>query len=114
MKRVVVESPLAGNFRRNIRYAQLCLLDCLQRGEAPFASHLLFSQVLDDRMAGEREVGIRAGLEWASMADECAVYQDLGVAERAASVGVDVVYRTLPPHLLSRVDEDPSVWETVK
>jgi hypothetical protein len=121
VKRVVVESPLAGDIKRNIRYAQLCLLDCLQRGEAPFASHLLYTQVLDDRMAGEREMGIRAGLEWASMADECAVYQDLGVspgmlrgAERAASVGVGVVYRNLPPHLLERVSEDPALWETLK
>lgn len=121
MKRVVVESPLAGDFKRNIRYAQLCLLDCLQRGEAPFASHLLYPQVLDDRELRERDTGIWAGFAWAELADVCAVYQDLGVsggmlmgAQRSARIGVEVVYRNLPPHLLARVGEDPALWETLK
>ena len=121
MKRVVVESPLAGNFRRNIRYAQLCLLDCLRRGEAPFASHLLYPQVLDDRMGGERLAGIEAGFAWVDFADVCAVYEDFGVSSgmergvaRAESVGITVERRRLPPDLLARVGEDPALWETLK
>jgi hypothetical protein len=40
---VVVESPYAGDVERNVKYAKACMLDCLHRGEAPFASHLLYA-----------------------------------------------------------------------
>lgn len=109
------------SFKFNIRYAQLCLLDCLQRGEAPFASHLIYTQVLDDRQLDEREHSMRAGLEWASLADLCVVYQDLGVSAGmnaaiafADNRGVPVERRSLPTHLLMRLGEDPSLWETLK
>lgn len=125
MKRVVIESPLkaptAYGHRRNIRYAQLCLLDCLRRGEAPYASHLLYTQVLDDRDPKLRERGIRAGFIWGEFAEVCAVYEDLGVSAgmergtaRAESFGVVVERRKLPPELLARLDEDPAMWETIK
>lgn len=50
MMRVVVESPFAGDIQKNIEYARKCMADCLKRGEAPFASHLLYTQdgILDD------------------------------------------------------------------
>lgn len=122
--RTVVDCQKAGlapcSFKRNIRYAQLCLLDCLRRGEAPFASHLLYPQVFDDKNDLEREFGIAAGLEWGAFADVCAVYVDFGVspgmsrgAARASRVGITVEYRNLPPELLARVGEDPSLWETL-
>lgn len=105
----------------NIRYAQLCLLDCLQRGEAPFASHLLYTQVLDDRQSGEHEAGIRAGLEWAELADVCALYEDFGISpgmergmKRADRIGVPVECRKLPPHLMARLKEPPNLWETLR
>ena len=81
MKLVIVESPYAGDVERNERYARACLADCLQRGEAPFASHLLYTQpgVLDDTIIAERHLGIEAGLAWATMADLAAVYTDLGI-----------------------------------
>ena len=40
MKRVIIESPYSGDIPRNLLYARLCVFDCLQRGEAPYASHL--------------------------------------------------------------------------
>lgn len=42
MRRVIVESPYAGDVIRNVEYARAAMRDCLQRGEAPFASHLLY------------------------------------------------------------------------
>jgi hypothetical protein len=47
-----------------------CLHDCLEPGEAPFASHLLYTQpgVLCDGVANEREQEIKAGLAWAERA----------------------------------------------
>lgn len=78
MRRVIVESPYAGDIERNVRYARACLLDCLRRGEAPLASHLLYPQVLDDGNEEERALGIEAGLAWGECADATVVYTDLG------------------------------------
>jgi len=80
MKRVIIESPLSGNFERNIRYARLCMLDSLQRGEAPFASHLLYTQVWNDLDEELRASGMAAAQAWYPAADLCAVYVDLGTS----------------------------------
>jgi len=86
MRRVVVESPYKARWFwqrwANRRYARAALYDCLRRGEAPFASHLLYTQpgVLRDGQAVERERGIRAGLAWGETADATVVYQDRGVS----------------------------------
>lgn len=61
---VILESPYAGDVERNVAYARACLLDSLRRGEAPIASHLLHTQVLDDTDPDERTRGIAAGLAW--------------------------------------------------
>src|SRR5690606_24498929 len=45
---VIIESPYSGDVERNTEYARSCLLDSLRRGEAPIASHLLHTQVLED------------------------------------------------------------------
>lgn len=99
---VIIESPYAGDIAANESYARACLLDCLRRGEAPIASHLLHTQVLDDMQPDERELGIEAGLAWYRVADKCVVYADRGVSggmakgiERANRFGVPVEYRTL-------------------
>lgn len=83
MKRVVIESPYAGDVAANVTYARRCLLDSLRRGEAPFASHLLYTQdgVLSDLLPEERSLGIAAGLAWGTVAQLAAVYLDRGVSE---------------------------------
>lgn len=80
MKRVIIESPYAGDIERNTAYARRALADSLRRGEAPIASHLLYTQpgVLDDGDPDERRLGIEAGLAWGPVADLTAVYADLG------------------------------------
>lgn len=86
-KLVVVESPYRGRSdaetAANVEFARACMADCLKRGEAPFASHLLYTQpgVLDDKIAAERQHGIDAGLAWGLRADLVAVYLDRGVSE---------------------------------
>src|SRR5215831_6437670 len=84
MRLVIVESPYAGNpWRRflNRHYARMCLRDCIERGEAPFASHLLYPQrgILRDGDAIERQRGIAAGLAWGEVADATVVYTDRGI-----------------------------------
>lgn len=104
MRRVIVESPYAGDVELNTRYARACMADCLRRGEAPLASHLLYTQpgVLDDNKPEERALGMEAGWEWMDVADLVVVYTDLGVSKgmdagvaRGLSLGRPVEYRTL-------------------
>lgn len=78
MKLVILESPYAGNIKENLEYARLCVKDSLMRGEAPIASHLLYTQMLDDNIPEERSLGIGAGLAWLSVADMMVAYIDLG------------------------------------
>ena len=82
MRRVILESPYAGEVLRNIDYARRCVRDCVLRGEAPFASHLLFTQpgILRDEVPEERRLGINAGLAWIGVADAMVVYVDHGIS----------------------------------
>ncbi len=102
MKRVIIESPYAGDIDNNVSYARLCLKDSLMRGEAPIASHLLHTQVLDDTIKEEREMGIKAGLEWLRVAELMAVYTDLGISQgmklaiaEASIKGIQIEYRNI-------------------
>lgn len=80
--KVLIESPFAGNQAQNIAYARKCMRDSLLRGEAPFVSHLLYTQpgVLNDDISEERTIGIFAGLVWGDAADKTVVYTDLGIS----------------------------------
>jgi len=102
---VILESPYAGATAANEEYARDCMRDCLLRGEAPFASHLLYTQpgVLDDNIPEERQHGIAAGFAWRAVAQATIVYTDLGISRGmelgiadAKTRGVPVEYRQLP------------------
>lgn len=84
MKLVVVESPWrALTLRTRLRnewYARQAVWDSIQRGEVPFAGHLLYTQILDDGLLFEREVGINLHCEIVARADLVAVYTDLGTS----------------------------------
>lgn len=81
MRLVILESPYAGDVERNIDYARRCVRDSLLRGEAPIASHLLYTQpgILDDNVSVERKHGIDAGLARRRVADASVVYIDYGI-----------------------------------
>lgn len=78
--RTIVESPYAGEVKLNVGYLQSCMRDSLLRGEAPYASHGLYTQpgVLRDEEPGERELGIRAGFAWRQHAELTVFYIDRG------------------------------------
>ncbi len=80
MRVVIVESPYSGNIELHLRYLRACMADCIARGEAPFASHGLYTQpgVLRDEVPGERAIGIAAGFAWREVAEATVVYIDLG------------------------------------
>jgi hypothetical protein len=102
---VIVESPYAGDVERNVRYARACVRDCLRCGEAPLASHLLYTQsgILNDGVPEERQQGIAVGIAWANVAEMIVVYTDLGISggmhygiENALTSGRPIEFRTLP------------------
>jgi hypothetical protein len=101
---VIIESPFAGDVEKNLKYARACMRDSLSRGEAPLASHLLYTQegILNDGVPEERNWGIEAGLAWGKKASKTIVYTDLGISggmekgiQRAKDEGREVEYRKL-------------------
>lgn len=101
---VIIESPYAGDVARNLAYLRACLHDSLRRGEAPMASHGLYTQpgVLKDDVPQQRALGIAAGLAWGAVASATVVYTDLGITtgmrqgiEAAHAAGRTVVHRSL-------------------
>ena len=108
MRLVILESPYAGatqkEIDRNINYGRKCLRDSLLRGEAPIASHLLYTQdgVLRDEALDERNHGINAGLKWLKVACASVVYIDYGISsgmkhgiQAAEILDVPIEYRKI-------------------
>jgi hypothetical protein len=117
MRLVVVESPYAGDIEANVRYARACLADCLKRGEAPLASHLLYTQegVLRDELPEERLLGMEAGFAWGAQAELVVVYTDRGISEgmqkgveRASAQGKPVEFRSLYGSITEEVKDNES------
>ena len=103
MKLVIIESPYAGDVEANVEYARKCVRDSLSRGEAPIASHLLYTQpgILDDLIPEERKWGIDAGLAWRHVSSGTVVYTDRGISKgmeygikAALAAGKTVEYRS--------------------
>ena len=99
---VIIESPYKGKIKTNVAYAKKCMFDSLMRGESPFASHLLYTQVLDDVIKKQRTMGMERAFNWYQHADLMAVYIDKGISdgmkmgmEVAEKLGIEIVYRTL-------------------
>ena len=104
MKLVIIESPYAGDIKRNTEYARLAVRDSLERGEAPIASHLLYTQpgILKEEIVEERQWGIAAGLAWLRKAEAMVVYEDYGISsgvagaiEKAKRHGKEIIYRKI-------------------
>lgn len=108
-KLVNLESPYAGNIELNVLYARFCMHDSLvNNNEAPFASHLLYTQphVLRDEIKEERIHGIDAGRDFSKMTEMTVIYTDLGISSgmkyalmHADDVNHPVIDRTLPENL---------------
>jgi hypothetical protein len=108
MRLVILESPYRGDKREdlvaNVDYARRCVKHSLAKGEAPIASHLLYTQegILRDSHALERDLGITAGLAWLPFAEAVVVYADRGITHgmhrgiiAALKAGVHVEYRRI-------------------
>lgn len=97
--------PWEAELQKNVDYARAAMADCLKRGEAPFASHLLYTQpgVLDDTIPEERKLGIEAGWAWRHAGAKSVVYTDRGTTigmkmgiDAAEKMGHPIEYRSIP------------------
>lgn len=80
-KRVLLESPYAGDIEANREYLQRCIRhSVLSKYEAPFASHQMYTQALDDDVPHERAMGIDAGFAWGAVAEAAVFYLDRGMS----------------------------------
>lgn len=106
MNRVIIESPYRGETReqklKNKIYLQECINDSLRRGEAPFASHQMYTDALDDNVPNQRTWGVYAGYEWWDAANKIVFYVDYGwstgmrwARERAKARGRQVEERRI-------------------
>lgn len=108
-RRVIIESPYSGDIGANTRYARRALRDSIDRGEAPLASHLLYTQVLKDDDPEERMLGIKLGYEHWYGARAIIFYIDRGMSPgmqsalvEAMKTGKDIEFRRIyrqPKHL---------------
>lgn len=92
--KVVLESKFSAPDVRglvfNKKFALACMRDCFLRGEAPYASHVIYAQthILDDFVASERALGMHAGFLWGDLAIKTVVYTDLGIST-GMQMGID-------------------------
>lgn len=75
---VIVESPFSGDMEANRKYAIRACIDCLNRREVPYASHLFFPQFLNELAPEQRELGLTAGYALWKAATKIVFYCDLG------------------------------------
>lgn len=113
MPRTMIESPLGGDYQRNVEYAKLAMRhSLLMRGESPMAFHLLYTQCLCDNTDLERSVGIKRSFEWHTHAETKAFYIDRGFSNGmlqgyldAQKKGIKTEFRTVSsdPTMISLV-----------
>ena len=112
MRRIILESPLAGDTPeardRHLAYGRACLKHALLQGNSPIAPHLLWGnpdgKVLNDCIPIERQYGLEAASWWyhPDVVDAIVAYCDLKISpgmwtgiQRAVEAGIPIEYRTI-------------------
>lgn len=80
MTRVIILSPFKGDISANVEYGWRCVIDSMKRGEAPWASHLFYTQIMEDSDPAQRSLGFACEFAWLKAADLIAVYVDRGLS----------------------------------
>lgn len=124
-KLVYIASPYAGDVDANVAFAKAACRYAMEQGATPVAVHLLYPQILDDRVPAERETGIRMGLRVLEACDElwlCGGMLSSGMqAEQAAAGQIGIPVRQVSRqeieqgiHFTERKSEQaaaPPAWE---
>lgn len=80
MKRVIILSPFKGDEFANVEYGWRCVIDSMRRGEAPWASHLFYTQIMNDADPAQRSLGFACEEAWLQAADLIVAYIDRGMS----------------------------------
>ena len=59
---VYIASPYVGNTAVNTAFARAACRLAVEQGDVPVAAHLLYTQILDDSVPKQRELGIKIGI----------------------------------------------------
>lgn len=89
---------------RNRNYCISCMQDSIFRGEVPFAGHLLYTAVLNDRDPRARTLGLRLARRFLFVASLVAVYTDYGVSP-GMKLGIELAQRYSIPIDYRRIAE---------
>lgn len=105
---VIIESPYAASERysvvENMAYLDRCILDCLERGETPYASHKMLTTSHDDPVG--RTLGINAGLAMRRHLPLRAFYTDHGWSGGMQGAS-DLYWREKLIYEVRHLDPDP-------
>jgi len=115
--KVIVESPFGSDDieirKANVSYVRDACRDCVRRGENPFASHLFYTQFMDDADPADRSLGIQLGYDRWTDADSIVFYLDLGMSPgmqkalcHAFALGIHIERRWLGRNLVARPVEN--------
>ena len=74
MKQIFVCSPLKGDIKKNLRRAKTYCLFVIRKGHIPIAPHLYFSQLLNDNIPADRELGMTMGTVLLEQCEELWVF----------------------------------------
>lgn len=70
--KIFVCSPYGGDIENNTKRARAYIEMVIQQGHTPFAPHLLYPQILDEKV--DRELGMELGLDMLTVMDEVWVF----------------------------------------
>lgn len=73
---VYIAFPYAGAIQSNVEFAKVACCFAVPQGGTPLAVHLLYPQILDDRIPDDRTAGIQMGLRVLKACDELWVCGD--------------------------------------
>lgn len=109
--RIVIESPLAGEFVRNFRFLLWCCRAVWEReGLHALASHLLNPWYMDDTVPAEREAGIANPWAWSPDVPHVA-FVDLGVSSGMARARARCLREGIPHTDMFLREYAPLCWE---
>lgn len=118
---VLIESPYhhpkEWGQQLNAAYLEACLIDSINRGECPIATHKLYTRCLDDFDPGERQLGMEMFHTIALDTEYHVVYYDLGISTgmawgivEAEKLGKRIVPRSIyghpPPPIFQKLTEE--------
>lgn len=109
---VYIASPLSGDVEQNLQFARQACRYAIAQGVTPFAPHLLYTQMLDDKSPEERQLGIDMGNRMLELCDELWLCGDHvspgmeGEKELAERMGIPV--RSISTEEIQSVDFSPT------